>query len=226
MAAGTFDVTRDARLTVGQPFDDATEPLATVDRRLQLDLGLVADPILEVARAHQRTIDAGRGNFEPVGAGAAEFFFLDTTLLALAARDPSAATADQVQLDWLDTALSASTARWRIVVGHHPVFSGGRHGTSAPLVRRLKPLLDRHKVHAYFNGHDHDMQHIVVDGVHYLTTGSGSKTRSTQAIAGTLFAASALGFMDVEATDEALTFAFVDDSGAVVHRAAIPAGAG
>jgi tartrate-resistant acid phosphatase type 5 len=127
----------------------------------------------------------------------------------------------QHQLDWLDRALSSSKAHWRIVVGHHPVFSGGRHGSTPSLVTELKPLLDRHKVQVYLNGHDHDLQHIVTDGVHYVTSGAGAKTRPTSPIQGTMFAAAELGFLSVKLSAEWLSIDFVTTDGAVVHSATI-----
>jgi tartrate-resistant acid phosphatase type 5 len=152
------------------------------------------------------------------GAGV-EFFFLDTTLLAKEAEAPEI---DQDQLDWLDGALSASKANWRVVAGHHPVFSGGHHGDTPALVARLKPILDRHKVQVFLNGHDHDMQHIAIDGVQYLTAGSGSKTRPTDRTDGTLFAESKLGFLKAKFAADMLDVDFVGTDGEIVYSAKIP----
>ena len=76
---------------------------------------------------------------------AADFFFLDTQHLKrddwfgrLFSEKPDE------QLTWLEAELAASTARWKIVVGHHPVFSGGEHGDNDEMIRKLKPLLDRY----------------------------------------------------------------------------------
>ncbi len=49
-----------------KPSSIAAEALAPVDRLGQLDLGLVARPVLEIGRTHERTIDAGGRNFKPV----------------------------------------------------------------------------------------------------------------------------------------------------------------
>ena len=92
------------------------------------------------------------------------------------------------QFVWLERALAASKADWKIVVGHHPVFSGGMHGASWGLIRYLKPMLEEHGVRVYLNGHDHDLQHIAVDGVHYLTCGAGAEPHRTEAASGGLFA--------------------------------------
>jgi tartrate-resistant acid phosphatase type 5 len=111
-----------------------------------------------------------------------EFFFIDTSPFVEEYRD-KADMRDEIisqdmsaQVRWLDQALSNSTAAWKIVIGHHPIFSGGsEHGDQPELIRAINPLLEKHRVPAYFNGHDHDLQHIVRGSVEYFTTGAGSK---------------------------------------------------
>ena len=123
----------------------------------------------------------------------------------------------------MTTALGTSQAPWKIVVGHHPVFSGGRHGNTKQLVATLKPLLEQFGVRAYINGHDHDLQHIEVDGVHYLTTGAGAEARPTGKIPQTLFAASDLGFLSVSLGAEQGTFQFLSDTNSPLYEAVVDA---
>jgi hypothetical protein len=59
------------------------------------------------------------------------------------------------QAAWLDTALEASDARWRIVSMHHPVFSSGRGRDSPERRAFLLPVLERHAVDLVLQGHDH-----------------------------------------------------------------------
>ena len=161
---------------------------------------------------------------EPVSEGVeAQFFFLDTN--GRGSGDESIAPGiDQEQLDWLDIQLTRSNAKWRFVVGHHPVFSGGHHGSSQPLIERLKLLLDRHKVQIYFCGHDHDMQHLKVDNVHYIIAGSGSMTRPTSMTEGSLFAAAELGFLRSKLFADRLEASWIGIDQAVLHSAIIPSG--
>ena len=48
--------------------EHAAKALAAVDRDFHLDLDQMAGIAVEIGFAHQRPVDAGRGNFQPVGA--------------------------------------------------------------------------------------------------------------------------------------------------------------
>ena len=86
------------------------------------------------------------------GGTAYEFFALDTT--PLLGGGPPALD----QLEWLARRLERSTARWKIVYGHHPLYSNGDHGGSAALRDALEPLLIEHDVDLYLAGHDHHLE--------------------------------------------------------------------
>lgn len=80
------------------------------------------------------------------------------------------------QLAWLRQTLSASTARWRIVMGHYPIFShGGGHGDNPELIRDLLPILKEFRVDFYLCGHDHNIQHIVQDETQFIVSGAGCR---------------------------------------------------
>jgi tartrate-resistant acid phosphatase type 5 len=156
---------------------------------------------------------------------AADFFFIDSHVVRNGYRRSWGRSDGDAQMIWLERELAASTARWKIAVGHHPVFSGGKHGNTEALVVLLKPLLERYGVQAYLNGHDHDLQHLVVGRVHYLTSGAGAKPRPAKPVAGTRFVmGERLGFMTARLAPHALDIEFIDDEGTPLYRASIPAG--
>jgi len=41
----------------------------------------------------------------------------------------------------LELALGESTAKWKIVVGHHAIRSVGHHGDTQELIEKLLPIL-------------------------------------------------------------------------------------
>jgi len=160
--------------------------------------------------------------------GAVRFFFLDTSPFVtaygywppMAAEVRSQDTA--AQLRWLDQGLGTSPEPWKIVVGHHPIFSGGEHGTQPELVDRLLPLLRQHGVQVYVNGHDHDLQHLVRDGIHFFGTGAGSQVRAPHPIQGTHFAQGVPGFLAVALTEARFQGTFFDAAGTLLHEADVP----
>jgi acid phosphatase len=126
------------------------------------------------------------------------------------------------QLAWLDQALASSTARWKLVVGHHTIRSGGSgHGETPEMVERVLPILQRRGVTAYLFGHDHDLQHIETDGLHYIGCGAGSEVRPVSAVKGTKFCQSRSGFAVLSANDSCLSLEFRDFTGASLYSAAV-----
>lgn len=165
-----------------------------------------------------------------VGERAALFVFLDTTPFvgryrSRAGRYPDLASTDPAgQLKWLEEVLGRSGAEWKIVVGHHPVFSGGAlHGSTRELLDRLRPVLERHDVQVYFSGHDHNLQHLKPPGpTHYIVSGSGSRSRAAGSRQHTLFAAGVSGFVAAVLGDDELRIEFLDHRGKSLHAATIP----
>jgi predicted phosphodiesterase len=133
-------------------------------------------------------------------AGPVQFFAIDTQVM----------TSDQ--LEWLHKELEASRSVWKVVYGHHPIFSHGHHGNTERLVEELLPILTG-RADIYLSGHDHDMQHLKPEGnLHFFVAGSGGKLRPITAGERSLFARSALGFAVLEANHMSLKVTFIEKS--------------
>ncbi|GMY18136.1 purple acid phosphatase 8-like isoform X1 [Fagus crenata] len=118
-----------------------------------------------------------------------DFFFVDTTpFVNKYFTDPEDHTYDwkgvfprQEYLSNLlkdvDSALRDSTAKWKIVVGHHTIKSAGQHGVTKELEEQLLPILQANNIDMYVNGHDHCLEHIssTDSQIQFLTSGGGSK---------------------------------------------------
>jgi acid phosphatase len=126
------------------------------------------------------------------------------------------------QLKWIDRTLAESRADWKIVLGHHPIYSGGEHGDTPELIESLLPLLKRHNVHVYFNGHDHDLQHQEAGGIHFFCVGTGSTVRPIKSQKLSLFSKSTPGFAVVSVGAESMDVRLTSASGEVLHSAVIP----
>lgn len=139
----------------------------------------------------------------------------------------------EAQLAWFEQRLAASKADWKIVVGHHPVYSGGRPdagpakgesepGGSRDLIARLDPILQRHRVPLYLNGHEHDLQHVRRGVTDYVCTGAGSKTRTHCDMEGSDFCSMESGFVACSVDRSRLSVAYRDYKGAELHVVDIP----
>lgn len=111
------------------------------------------------------------------------FFFVDTHLLAPqtahmlnGTKVDHSSTLLHNHLQWLRQKLLASTAKWKIVFGHIPIFSNGIHGNNEELQSNLLPILTEARVDMYISGHDHNMQHIQHGKCHFFVLGSGCGT--------------------------------------------------
>ncbi len=95
----------------------------------------------------------------------AQFFALDTDVFG---------RADPDQLTWLKRELGASKARWKIVFGHHPLYSHSKRFHNLRMIRHLEPILRRFNVDLYVAGHDHVLEMLKpVHGVNYVVSGAG-----------------------------------------------------
>ena len=103
---------------------------------------------------------------------------------------------EEVEMAWLDTCLTESHAAWRVVVGHHPVASHATTHGSARELDRVREIVERLGAVAYFNGHDHNLQHVVPAtaattpggtppmATRFVTSGAGSRTRDDVPVVG------------------------------------------
>lgn len=130
------------------------------------------------------------------------------------------------QMVWLKNELADSKATWKIVVGHHPLYSGGWRKNSSD-TRRLKellePIFNRHKVDAYICGHEHHLEHIKPAGsTHHIISGAGSEARPVQKhpIVG-LFAAPVQGFATISITGKEMLLQFINHKDELVYSTTI-----
>lgn len=109
-----------------------------------------------------------------------DFFVIDTCAAQWSVRDrfPQVLGEFETQRRWLEQSLQRSKARWKIVCGHHPLYTSGRgHQDEARCMRGgqytlvsdpsykvrqgldMEALFRRHEVDIYLCGHEHVFQH-------------------------------------------------------------------
>ncbi len=139
-----------------------------------------------------------------------EFFGLDTT--AQERGSPGTQAADVSQ--WI----AASTATWKIALGHHPYKSNGPHGNAGNEAKGVKDFFEKNvcgKVDVYFCGHDHSRQWIAdpCSGTELIVSGDGSWATDLTGKNNVHFQSNSLGFVYVTIEDKKLTAEFINKDG-------------
>ncbi|MEY3963757.1 MAG: hypothetical protein RLZZ106_1012 [Cyanobacteriota bacterium] len=154
-----------------------------------------------------------KGRYYSVRRGDLELFMLDTN-----------GNADWAgQLRWLRSVLGSSTAPWKVVVGHHPIYSSGYYGNNASLQAKIGALMQRHGVQLYINGHEHNYERSrPIDGITYLVVGGGGASlRPILPTDQSARAISTYSFAEIEAGPKELTVAAWDSKGQLIDRAVV-----
>lgn len=130
----------------------------------------------------------------------------------------------KAQLAWLDNILATTTASWKIVIGHHPLYTTGvRRDKMLDVRKAILPVFQKHKVNIYFAGHEHDLQHQKPQGfTHYFVSGAGSEIRPvTKDTLQTKFAVSDHGFMSVQLQKDTVYLRVINYLGKELYKTSI-----
>jgi predicted phosphodiesterase len=74
---------------------------------------------------------------------------------------------------WLENDLAHTGQQWKVVFFHVPPYSSGAHGSDLGVRTALEPLFAQYGVDLVFNGHDHDYERSVANGIVYIVAGGG-----------------------------------------------------
>ena len=153
------------------------------------------------------------GTFYVAPHGPVDVFVLDSSTPAVTGERATA------QIAWLDTALAASDARWKVAVLHHPLYSSGRHGSND----RVREVLERRFVaggiDAVFAGHDHHYERThPQQGVTHFVSGGGCKLTRVGTSEFTAFSSSILQFLLVSVRGDEMEVRCIRSDGEVVDR--------
>ncbi|BBN05401.1 tartrate-resistant acid phosphatase type 5 [Marchantia polymorpha subsp. ruderalis] len=129
-------------------------------------------------------------------------------------------------LENLSSALEKSPATWKIVVGHHTMYSYGPHRNTPEIIEKVLPILEANKVDLYINGHDHCLEHIkrIDSDVHFVTSGGGSKAWKNEFLPGVQqlpdvkLYYDGQGFISLSASPTSVIINFFDINGKILHN--------
>jgi hypothetical protein len=149
-------------------------------------------------------------SFEEKGVG---FFALDTNT-----------NADwNNQLAWLEQELKASKATWKVVFGHHPIYSAGHYGNTPAFIQTLAPLFKRYRVNLYLNGHEHNYERTKpIAGTTYIVAGiGGASLRKAGKNANTAYADSRFGFTTLTFYTDRIEIQAIDSRNQIFDKGTI-----
>lgn len=149
------------------------------------------------------------------GDGLVEFFMLDSTDF------------NNTQAAWLEKSLAASTAKWKVAIFHHPIYSSARkHGSAPGLRKSLEPLLTRYQVKVVFSGHDHVYERTKPQqGIQYFVSGAGGKVRPGDVDPSSSIRAASFDeqshFMLIELDERQMSFKALTEKGETVDNGVV-----
>jgi hypothetical protein len=136
-------------------------------------------------------------------------YALDTEVFSRKKKAP-----DPVQAEQARAALCGKPG-WRVLMGHHPVYSNGVHGSNANVGGYLDGVIRDCDVQAFFAGHDHHQEHISAPSFEQFIQGAAAKLRRVKEVEAAdgltqRFARSTLGFATATFTESTMDVRFFD----------------
>lgn len=144
-------------------------------------------------------------------------YWAESSAYHMSEQDPKA------QLGWLDSVLTVSRARWKIVLGHHAIyFAEPGKGESKEMVDLVLPILKNHRVPLYVSGHYHFMQHLRREEGDYVICGGGANAGEVAPREDVVFGVKSLGFVSVILTADDLRLTLLDQGNTILHSLLLP----
>lgn len=131
------------------------------------------------------------------------------------------------QKRWIAKTLSDTdpSIKWKIVVGHHPIYTGGSRtdGYDTKAVRSsLQSTFEKYGVDVYLTGHEHSLQHIKPEGkTHHFISGAASEKTPVKLIPGAEMVASEYGFMLFSISNNQIRVQTINDEGEIIYNTVI-----
>lgn len=151
--------------------------------------------------------------------GPVQFFMLSSD-----PREPSGTTVGSVQYNWFVNEIAQSTAKWQVVMFHHPFQTSttSSHGPS----NYMNWGFETKGVDMVFQGHNHTMERLSYGGIPWFVTGAGGQSHYsfTTISPNSQFRNSTLyGFSLVTASNTQLKHEFISAAGNVLDTFTVTA---
>src|SRR3989344_181275 len=143
--------------------------------------------------------------------GNVQFFMINSN-----SQESDGINSSSIQAQWLQTQLASSTAKWKLVLMHHPPYSSGDEHGSTP---EMKWPYKEWGATAVIAGHDHVYERIIRNDFPYFVNGLGGKSlydvKSTPVTGSEVRFNTNYGAMKVDANETTITFKFITRAGVV-----------
>jgi len=124
------------------------------------------------------------------------------------------------QLEFLKTELAKPRSPFTVVLAHHPIYSNGAHGDTKSLIKAWDSILEEQGVHLFMCGHDHDLQHLELEGRRtsfVVSGGGGARIRPLRSDRKIPYGHNVYGFSHLQVGRERLVLRHIDANGTQVH---------
>ena len=134
---------------------------------------------------------------------------------------------DPDQLAWLHDALAKSRTDWKICYFHHPLYTSGRYGNAARVLRLvLEPILIDGDVDVVLSGHEHFYERIRPQhGISYFISGGAGSLREADIRRPSAIMACGFDtdfhFLMMEISGDTLYFQAISRTGATIDAGSI-----
>jgi hypothetical protein len=107
--------------------------------------------------------------------GNAHFAVINSDMMSYSTHESERNAYWAEETKWLEEDLKAhQSADFRFVAAHHgPITAVKTRQGDNPHMTALMPMLEKYRVSAGMFGHDHNYQHYLKNGVHYVISGGG-----------------------------------------------------
>ena len=133
---------------------------------------------------------------------------------------------DRDQLDWLAADLASTKQRWKIVFGHHAMYTNAfRTGEATKIRKAFAKILTDHKVDLVLTGHEHLYERFRIANVNYIVSGGGGgRLNYFWNNVKSLEQAAVHHFLSFEVTADKLEMKAIDIDGKVIDTLALEKG--
>ena len=194
-------------------FEDPYKPLLAENVKFYASLGNHDDAQIEV-------------NYKPYNMKGNRYYTFQRKNVQFFALDSNVMTPQQ--LSWFEANLKNSTAQWKVVYFHHPLFTCAMfHGPSIKLRKQLMPLFIKYGVNAVWSGHEHVYERLKPqNGIYFFLEGESGQLRYNNIRASCDLDLARFdtdrSFMLVEVDGATLYFQTITRSGAIVDSGFLP----